>query len=93
MFFLSPKPTSLRTACGFFRPFQKKSQDVSPTKNGCFKGDEQKKHHLSYTRLGEVFQGVEFHVPVAVPRFVSQAKPMVTSESGGVFFSKKHHMK
>ena len=33
-------------------------------------------------RLGEVFQGVEFHVLVAVPSFVSQAKPMVTSESG-----------
>lgn len=85
IFFLSPKPTSLRTACGFFRPFQKKISDVSPTKNGWFFGDEPKKN-IQATRLGEVFQGVEFHVLVAVPRFVSQAKPMVTSESGVFFF-------
>ena len=32
------------------------------------------------SRLGEVFQGVEFHVLVTVQSFVSQAKPMETWE-------------
>lgn len=40
--------------------------------------------------LGEVFQGVGFHVLVAAQSFVSQAKPMVTSE--WFFSTKKHHM-
>lgn len=85
IFFLT-NPTSLRTACGFFLPFQKNLRMFLPPKNGGFFGGWKKKHQSKPTRLGEVFQGVEFHVLVAVPSFVSQAKPMVTSGSGGVFF-------
>ena len=77
-----------------FSAFSKKSQEVFlPPKNGGFWGMKQKKKTSLLTRLGEVFQGVEFHVLVAVQRFVSQVKPMVTSESGGVCFVHRNNNK